>query len=117
MIDHDYLFKRVLETIPYDYTPANIRAINSHLVHGTTPIFDINSYSKEIEYEPHHHTFDHTLVYSILENTSSETTIRTLESTPPKNINVRIHINDGYNYSITIKKTSYICTRTLYHFL
>ena len=48
MIDHDYLFERVLETMDYEYTPANIHTINIHPVHGTTSIFDINNYYKEI---------------------------------------------------------------------
>ena len=62
MTDHDYLFERVLETMAYDYTHANICTINIHPAHGTTPIFDINNYSKEIEPEPPPHDFDQTLI-------------------------------------------------------
>ena len=48
MIDHDYLFEYFLATIAYDYTPSKIRTVIIHPVHGITPIFGINNYSKEI---------------------------------------------------------------------
>ena len=42
----------------YDYTPANIYTINIHPLHGTTPIFNINNYSKDIEPESPPRAFD-----------------------------------------------------------
>ena len=82
--------------------PTNIRTINIYPAHGTTLIFNANTYSKEIEPEPPPHSSDKTLVYSNLDNTSSEPAIHTLESTPPnKPINIRAQINSGANRSIT----------------
>ena len=89
----------------YDYTPANIRTINIHPVHGTTAIFDINNYSTEIEPDLPPHSFDQTLIYSILDNTSSKSTIRTLESKPlDTTVNVHVKIDNGANCSITSTK-------------
>ena len=79
--------------------------IHINPVHGTTPIFDINNYSKKIESAPPPHAFDQTLIYSIMDNTSSESAIRTLESTPPKKtVSVRMKIDSGANGSLTSNK-------------
>ena len=118
MTDHDYLFERVFEIMAYDYTPISIRTINIHLVYGTTPIFDINNYSKDIEPDPPPHTFDQTLIYSILDNTSSEPTICTLESAPPdKTVNVCVKLMVEPIVASPATRISYIFIKTLHHFI
>ena len=105
MTEYDHLFQRVLETVSYDYTPANIRTINIHPTHGTTPIFDINNYSKEIEPEPPPHAFDQTLIYSILDSTASPQINLSTEPLPSINtVIIRVQIDGGANRSITSNK-------------
>ena len=102
MAYNSYLFDFVLEKMAYDYLPARISTITIHRVHGITLIFDINTYSKEIKPEPHHYDFEQALVCSILNNTSSEPNIRSLESIPPNNaVNIGVQIDGRYNRNIT----------------
>ena len=102
MVDLEYLFEYVIEKMAYDCIPDNNRTTNIHRVHGTTFIFNVNTYSIEIKPEPPPHSFEHTILYSIIDNSSSKLAISTLRSTPQKNpVNVRAQINSGHNHSIT----------------
>ena len=60
--DHDYIFKCVLKITAYDYIPTNICTIHIHPVHGITFIFNVNTYSKDIEPDPPPHYSKQTLL-------------------------------------------------------
>ena len=58
---------------------------------------------KILSHNPPPHSFDQTLIYSILDNNSSTPTTLTLEATPPT-ISIRAQIDGGSNRSITRNK-------------
>ena len=56
MTGHDYLFKRIFETVAYDHTHANVRIITINFIQGSTPSSILTTAQKRL---------NHPLVYLI----------------------------------------------------